>query len=163
MTGEINPLAPHALPAFITSPAESDVLLIGIAAFLVLAVFLIGILFFWLHSLPERMAHKSQKLQLEIVAVLCLLSLFTHNNALWAAALLLAVVDLPDIGTPLNRIGAALDRLTGASRDGSPEAKAETPIVEPAVSMSRPATAPVAAAISTAGPAAEPPASKSND
>jgi len=30
--------------------------------------------------MPERMAHKSQKLQFEIVAVLGLLALFTHNH-----------------------------------------------------------------------------------
>ena len=42
------------------------------------------------------MAHKSQKLQFEIVAVLGLLALFTHIHLFWIAGLLLALVDLPD-------------------------------------------------------------------
>lgn len=116
MHGDINPLAPHALPTFITAPGQSDSLLIGMGFFLAAAVFLVGILFFWLHSLPERMAHRSQKLQLELVAVLCLISLFTHNNTLWVVSLVLAVIDLPDLSAPLARIGAAIDRLTDAAR-----------------------------------------------
>ena len=39
------------------------------------------------HSLPERMAHKSQKLQFEIVAVLGLILLFTHIHIFWIAGL----------------------------------------------------------------------------
>ena len=46
--------------------------------FLVLTVLGVGNLSLHLHSLPERMAHKSQKLQFEVVAVLGLISLFTH-------------------------------------------------------------------------------------
>ena len=37
------------------------------------------------------MAHKSQKLQFEIVAVLGLLALFTHVHLFWIAGLLLAL------------------------------------------------------------------------
>lgn len=60
-----------------------------------------------LHSLLERMAHKSQKLQFEFVAVLGQISLFTGMNAFWIAGLLLALIDIPDFGTPLlrSRIG----------------------------------------------------------
>ena len=46
--------------------------------FLIGTVLWVGTLYWKLHSLPERMAHKSQKLQFEIVAVLGLISLFTH-------------------------------------------------------------------------------------
>jgi len=59
------------------------------------------------------MAHKSKKLQLEIVAVLCLLSLFTHNHLYWVIALFLALVDLPDFITPLRRIAGSVDKLAG--------------------------------------------------
>ncbi len=61
----------------------------------------VGNIYLQLHSLPERMAHKSQKLQFEIVAVLGLISLFTHMHIFWIAGLLLALVDLPDFSTPL--------------------------------------------------------------
>ncbi len=45
------------------------------------------------------MAHKSKKLQFEIVAVLGLLALFTHIHLFWVAGLILAMIDLPDWGT----------------------------------------------------------------
>jgi hypothetical protein len=71
----------------------------------------LGILFFRLHSLPERLGHK--KLQFEIVAVLGLLSLFTHVHAFWVAGLLLALIDLPDFQTPLKRMASSLEKLAG--------------------------------------------------
>ncbi|NHF73162.1 hypothetical protein [Paracoccus xiamenensis] len=111
MASEVNPIATHYLPPFITAPGQTDYFLVGIGIFLLILIFLLGIAFLWLHSLPERMAHKSQKLQFEIVAVLCLLALFTHNNLLWGIALLLAMIDLPDIATPLGRISDALERM----------------------------------------------------
>jgi hypothetical protein len=73
----------------------------------------VGILFLRLHTLPERMAHRTQKLQFEIVAVLGLLSLFTHMHIFWVAGLLLAVIDLPDFGTPLRRMAGSLEKLAG--------------------------------------------------
>lgn len=117
MAGEINPLATHYLPSFITAPGQTDYFLVGIGIFLLVVIFLLGIAFLWLHSLPERMAHKSQKLQFEIVAVLCLLALFTHNNLLWGIALLLAMIDLPDLATPLGRISDALERMVQPRRN----------------------------------------------
>ena len=53
--------------------------------FLIVAVLAVGNFYLQLHSLPERMAHKSQKLQFEIVAVLGLLALFTHIHLFWIA------------------------------------------------------------------------------
>ncbi|MBS9477260.1 DUF3302 domain-containing protein [Ancylobacter radicis] len=99
------------LPFFITAPGESDILLGVAIAALVGAVLVGGVLFLALHSLPERIAHKAQKLQMEIVAVLCLLALFTHVHMFWVAALLLAFIDLPDFGTPLTRIARGVERL----------------------------------------------------
>src|SRR3982751_2176001 len=96
MTASLNPAAPHDLPMFITAPGGTDVLSVVIAVFLVLAVLALGLLFLRLHTLPERMAHKSQKIQFEIVAVLGLLALFTHVHLFWVAGLLLAFIDLPD-------------------------------------------------------------------
>jgi len=81
------------------------------------AVLMVGNLYLKLHSLPERMAHKSQKLQFEIVAVLGLLSLFTHNHLFWVIGLFLAMVDLPDFGTPLRRIAGSVEKIAGVPPD----------------------------------------------
>lgn len=115
-TGDINPIATHHLPPFIVSPGQTDWILVGVGVFLLIVVFALGVTFLWLHSLPERMAHKSEKLQFQIVAVLCLLALFTHNNTLWAAALILAMINVPDLATPLGRMSDALERLSGRRR-----------------------------------------------
>lgn len=111
MSASLNPAAPHHLPAFFTAPGETDVLMVVTAIFLVLAVLGVGLLFLRLHTLPERMAHKAQKLQFEIVAVLGLLALFTHQHIFWVAGLLLAVIDLPDFGTPIRRIAGSLEKM----------------------------------------------------
>jgi hypothetical protein len=108
-----HPLAPHHLPLFFTAPGETDVLMVVMAIFLILAVLGVGLLFLRLHTLPERMAHKSQKLQFEIVAVLGLLALFTHQHIFWVAGLLLAIIDLPDFGTPLRRIAGSVEKIAG--------------------------------------------------
>src|SRR6202043_109040 len=80
---------------------------------LIAAVLLVGNLYLRLHSLPEQMAHKSQKLQFEVVAVLGLLALFTHIHLFWVVGLLLAMVDLPDFGTPLRRIAGSVEKIAG--------------------------------------------------
>jgi hypothetical protein len=80
---------------------------------LIVSVLGIGNLYLRLHSLPERMAHKSQKLQFEIVAVLGLLALFTHNHLFWVIGLFLAMVDLPDFSTPLRSIAGSVDKIAG--------------------------------------------------
>jgi hypothetical protein len=113
MSKSLHPAATHHIPAFITAPGETDVLLVVMAAVLLLAILGFGVLFLRLHSLPEQMAHRSHKLQFELVAVLCLISLFTHQHIFWIAGLLLAMVDLPDFGTPLNRIAGSAEKLAG--------------------------------------------------
>jgi hypothetical protein len=105
--------ATHHMPGFITAPGETDVLMVVMAVILLLAVLGFGILFLRLHSLPERMAHRTHKIQFEIVAVLCLIALFTHMHIFWVIALLLAMVDLPDFGTSLNRIAGSAEKLAG--------------------------------------------------
>ena len=105
--------ATHHVPGFITGPGDTDVLMIAMGVILLLAVLGFGILFFRLHSLPERMAHRTHKIQFEIVAVLCLIALFTHMHIFWIAALLLALIDLPDFGTSLNRIAGSAEKLAG--------------------------------------------------
>jgi hypothetical protein len=111
MSAQLHSAAPHHLPAFITAPGETDVLLVVTAIMLIVILLIFGNLFLKLHTLPERLAHKGHKLQFEIVAVLGLLALFTHIHAFWVAGLLLALIDLPDFGTPLGRIASSLDRI----------------------------------------------------
>jgi hypothetical protein len=120
----LHPAAPHHLPAFITAPGDTDILMVAMAIVLVGSILMVGNLYLHLHTLPERMAHKSQKLQFEIVAVLGLLALFTHNHLFWVIGLFLAMVDLPDFGTPLRRIAGSVDKMAGVTPEDDPT---ETP------------------------------------
>jgi hypothetical protein len=113
----LHPMAPQHLPAFITAPGDTDVLMVVVGIVLIAAVLGVGNLYLTLHTLPERMAHKSQKLQFEIVAVLGLLALFTHNHLFWVIGLFLAMVDLPDFGTPLRRIAGSVEKIAGIPLD----------------------------------------------
>ena len=106
-------MTPHDLPFYIVKPGETDVLMIVTGIFLVLTLLGVGNIYLKLHSLPERMAHKSQKLQFEVVAVLGLISLFTHMHIFWIAGLLLALVDLPDFSTPLTSIAGSVEKIAG--------------------------------------------------
>ena len=118
MTDQLHQMTPHHLPFYIVKPGETDVMMIVMGVFLVVAVLGIGNLYLKLHTLPERMAHKSQKLQFEIVAVLGLLALFTHIHLFWIAGLLLALVDLPDFGTPLRNIAGSVERIADSADTG---------------------------------------------
>jgi hypothetical protein len=109
----LHPTATHHLPSFITAPGETDVLMVVTAVILVAAVVGFGLVFFRLHTLPERMAHRSHKLQFEIVAVLGLIALFTHMHIFWIAGLLLALIDIPDFGSPLRRIAGSTEKIAG--------------------------------------------------
>ena len=120
MSESLHPAAPHHLPGFITGPGETDVLMIVVAIVLIGAVLGVGNLYLHLHTMPERMAHKSQKLQFEIVAVLGLLALFTHNHLFWVIGLFLAMVDLPDFGTPLRRIAGSVEKMAGVPPEPDP-------------------------------------------
>ena len=110
---ELHPAASHHLPSFITAPGETDVLMVVLSVILVLAILLFGSLFFRLHTMPERMAHRGHKIQFEIVAVLGLLALFTHIHLFWVAGLLLALIDIPDFSSSLSRIAGSAEKLAG--------------------------------------------------
>jgi hypothetical protein len=96
---------------------------------MVLAVLGFGVLFFRLHTLPERIAHKSQKVQFEIVAVLGLLALFTHVHLFWVAGLLLAFIDLPDFSGALGRIAGSVEKIAGTKPGEGAAEVAPEPIV----------------------------------
>jgi hypothetical protein len=105
----IHPAASKHLPAFITAPGETDVLMVVMVIILVLFVLMVGVLYFRLHALPERFAHK--KVQFEIVCVLALLAMFTHKNIFWIAGLLLALIDFPDFSGLLRRITGSTEKI----------------------------------------------------
>ena len=63
MNDSIHPAASHHLPFFITAPGGTDVLMVLMGLILLGAVVGFGIFLLWLHTLPERMAHRSHKLQ----------------------------------------------------------------------------------------------------
>jgi hypothetical protein len=123
---QMHPAAPHHLPFFISGPDGSDTLMVVMGLFVVATILWVGTLYWKLHSLPERMAHKSQKLQFEIVAVLGLISLFTHMHIFWIAGLLLAMIDLPDFGTPLRSIAGSVERIAEAA-PGAPAGETSAP------------------------------------
>lgn len=127
MTVSQHPAASHHLPWFITAPGQTDVLFVITTLVVIAAVFLLGIIFFRLHSLPERLGHK--KLQFEIVAVLGLISLFTHLHIFWVAGLLLALIDFPDFTTPLQRIARGVESLAQIERPAEPERMPESEIM----------------------------------
>src|ERR1700748_3408023 len=116
-------MMPHHIPIYVVKPGETDVLMIIMGIFLILTILGVGNIYLRLHSLPERLAHKGQKLQFEVVAVLGLISLFTHIHIFWIAGLLLALVDLPDFSTPLARIAGSVEEIGGGEDSSAVAAK----------------------------------------
>jgi multisubunit Na+/H+ antiporter MnhF subunit len=116
MSDNLHPLAPHELPAFLPAADGSDSLMTMVVILLCLLLLVVGNFYLKLHALPERMAHRKSHTQLQIITVLALLALFTHNNIFWVAALLLAVVKFPDYITPLNSIAKSLAALAKNGR-----------------------------------------------
>jgi hypothetical protein len=152
VTDQLHPLTPHHFPFYVVKPGETDVLMIAMGIFLIAAVLGVGNVYLRLHSLPERMAHKSQKLQFEIVAVLGLISLFTHIHIFWIAGLLLAMIDLPDFGTPLARIAGSVEKIADSKDVAAGTAADEATAVQAAPAFDRVAPPP---AKHTSGPAKE--------
>ncbi len=113
MDGDMNPALTDHLPAFVTAPGGSDWLLMLTTGFLVVILLVLGTLYLKLHSVPERMAHRGEKLQFEIVAVLGLIALFTHNHVFWIAGLLLAFVTFPDFTGLFGRMARAQEKIAG--------------------------------------------------
>ncbi|MCW2306587.1 hypothetical protein [Rhodobium gokarnense] len=124
MPPELHPAAIDHLPHFIPTADGGDYLFTVMIVFLVVMVLIVGNIYLWLHSLPERLAHGAGRTQFEIVAILALLALFTHNNLFWVAALLLAFLRVPDVVTPLLSMARSLRRMAGP-RDHDEKVSAE--------------------------------------
>lgn len=115
------------------------------AIILLVAVLGVGLLFLRLHTMPERIAHKSHKLQFEIVAVLGLLALFTHVHLFWVIGLLLALIDVPDFSGMFSRMAGSLEKIAGIAPGRGGEAASD---VEHGIALpgDEPASQPIAAA-----------------
>lgn len=136
VSATMHPAATGHLPAFVTAPGQTDVLFNVMVVFVVVLVFAVGLLYLRLHALPEHMAHGTSKTQFQLVGVLALLALFTHNHLFWIAALLLALVQFPDYSTPLNSIAGSLGRLAGRA----PPHPAEVVLPPTTIEAAKPAT-----------------------
>ena len=125
------------MPFFITPPSETDVLFNITLWFVVACIVLTGVVFLTIHSLPERMAHKSKKVLLDLIALLCLLALLTHNHFFWFVAIVLAFIDIPDFLTPVNRIANSVATMAG-QEDGKKPADVSTSIPPEAAKVDEP-------------------------
>ncbi len=120
------------MPSYLAG-AASDPLMVVAAVILVIAILTIGILYFKLHAIPEQIAHGKNHAQIQLIAILTLLALLTHNNLFWVLALVIAVVEVPDFITPLKSIATSLNTIAKQT-----EALANTNLTasEPTISTS---------------------------
>ena len=102
-------LATEHLPMFVSGPGETDVFFIVVVVVATLVTMSVGVFYFTLHALPEKMAHKVNSSQLLLIGVMSLVAMFTHNNYFFIGALMLAAVRFPDWTTPLNSIAKSLE------------------------------------------------------
>lgn len=107
-----NPNASPHLPMFVAGPGETDVFLIVVVFILLTVVMMVGVFYFSLHALPERMAHGADRVKLQFVGILSLIAMFTHNNYFWIAALLIAAVELPDFLSPIKSLARSVKTQT---------------------------------------------------
>ncbi|SLN30724.1 hypothetical protein ROA7450_01343 [Roseovarius albus] len=108
---KIHPLAPEHIPSYVVQADGSDFLFNFMIVFTVGMILLIGVAYFTLHSVPEKMAHESNHPQFQLVGILALLALFTHNGLFWVAAILVAGFQIPDLAAPLRSIADAIRSL----------------------------------------------------
>lgn len=99
------------LPFYITPIGQTDTLMIFMIVFLLVLLVFGGVFYLRLHSVPDRMAHEANHTQLQLIGILTLIALLTHNNIFWIAAIILAALNPPDFMTPIQSIARSLQRL----------------------------------------------------
>ncbi|WP_424831351.1 hypothetical protein [Ruegeria sp.] len=127
-TADIHPMATGHIPSYVVQADGSDFLFTFMLVFTVVVIVLLGVAYFTLHSIPEKIAHQSNHPQFQLVGILALLALFTHNGLFWVAAILVAGFQFPDFAAPLRSIADAI-RSLAPQRPAEPEV--EEPPVEP--------------------------------
>lgn len=120
MSDSIQDAGVEHLPFFITGPGQTDVLFNITVGFIIVLLLLVGNFYMHLHSVPDRMAHHANNAQLQLIGILTLIALLTHNNIYWVAALVLAAINLPDLATPLGSIARSLRRLAKEPEEPTP-------------------------------------------
>lgn len=133
-TADIHPMATGHIPTYIVAADGSDYLFSVMVVFTLVLILLLGIGYFTLHAIPEKMAHEANHSQFQIVGILALLALFTHNNLFWVMAVLVAGFRFPDYLTPVESIAQSLSRMAGyrqKSPDDPPETVKDTPVEGP--------------------------------
>ena len=112
MGSSLSSEALERLPFWVTAPGDTDGFLIVVGLFLVAVLLGFGALYFTIQAIPDKMAAGAHKVQMQLVGILGLISLFTMNNAFWIAAILVAAVPLHEI-LPLRPAvqGAPVDEL----------------------------------------------------
>ena len=132
-------LAPLHLPNYLPGPDGSDPLFTAIVVMVLILGLVLGSLYFKLHALPERLAHSQSSTQLQLIAVLAILALLTHNNVFWVGALMLAVVRFPDFITPINSIDKSLKMLAERQKSNEGDGVTMSPDDSPSPEPSPPA------------------------
>ncbi len=121
---DLHPMATGHIPKYVVAADGSDYLFTAMVVFFVILVVLIGVGYLTLHSVPEKMAHENNHPQFQLVGILALLALFTHNGIFWIAAILVAGFQFPDFATPLRNIA---DAIKGLGQPPAPEPIPEAP------------------------------------
>ncbi|MEM9394697.1 MAG: hypothetical protein AAGA38_12615 [Pseudomonadota bacterium] len=101
------------LPFYMTPIGQTDTLMIAMVVMVGAFLLLGGVFYLHLHSVPDRMAHQANHTQLQLIGILTLIALLTHNNIFWIAAIIIAALNPPDFVTPLQSIARSLQRMAG--------------------------------------------------
>ncbi|KIC43879.1 hypothetical protein RA28_18095 [Ruegeria sp. ANG-S4] len=129
-------MATGHIPRYVVAADGSDYLFSAMVVFFVVVVLLVGVGYLTLHSVPEKMAHENNHPQFQLVGILALLALFTHNGIFWVAAILVAGFQFPDFAAPLKNIADAIRSL---GRSPVPEPVSETAVPDaPAADVKEP-------------------------
>ena len=119
MTAITHRLAPPELPSYIGAADGSDPLFTAVTFILILVLMGVVVLYFKLHSIPEHLAQKHNNTQTQLIMVLAVLALFTHNHLFWVAALVLALIKIPDFISPINSIASSLRSMSATSPESA--------------------------------------------
>jgi hypothetical protein len=79
---------------------------------MIIIVLFVGVFYFNLHALPEHFVEGTSAAQIQIIGLLSLLTLFTHNNYFWIGALLLSAATIPDFLSPLRSMARSLKKIS---------------------------------------------------
>ncbi|MGV6802632.1 MAG: hypothetical protein ACWA49_00390 [Ruegeria sp.] len=129
-SANLHPMATGHIPSYVTQADGSDFLFNFMVLFTVGLILLIGVAYFTLHSIPEKMAHENNHPQFQLVGILALLALFTHNGIFWVAAILVAGFQFPDFAAPLRAIADAIRSLAPGATPSPVEPDPQQPDLE---------------------------------